>query len=110
MFPQFKRNKNESGIVLFMVLMTTIIILIISAGILIQSMNEINFAQQQIDQITSDQLAKGIFWNAYSNSYLESGGNISISTVMVMNNRTYNINITGSNGVYNTSVNYDTFN
>ena len=66
MFPQFKKLKNESGVVLFIVLMTAIIIMIFSVGILTQSMNEINYAQQQIDQITSDQVSKGMFWNAYS--------------------------------------------
>ena len=59
MFPQFKKLNNESGIVLFIVLMAAIIIMIFSVGILTQSMNETNYAQQQIDQIVSDQLAKG---------------------------------------------------
>ena len=68
MFLQFKKLNNESGIVLFIVLMTAIIIMIFSVGILSQSMNEINYAQQQIDQIAADQLAKGIFWNAYSSN------------------------------------------
>ena len=72
MFPQFKKLNNESGIVLFIVLMTAIIIMIFSVGILTQSMNEINYAQQQIDQIASDQLAKGIFWNAYATGILRA--------------------------------------
>jgi len=66
MFPQLKKINNESGIVLFIVLMTAIIIMIFSLGILTQSMNEINYAQQQIDQISSEQLTKGIWWNAYA--------------------------------------------
>ena len=47
MFPQFKRINNESGIVLFIVLMTAIVIMIFSVGILTQSMNEINYAQPE---------------------------------------------------------------
>ena len=47
MFRSFKKINNESGIVLFIVLMIAIIIMIISATILSQSMNEINFAQQR---------------------------------------------------------------
>ena len=109
MFPQLKKLNNESGIVLFIVLMTAIIIMIFSVGILTQSMNEINYAQQQIDQIVSDQLSKGIFWNAYSNSYLISGGNVGVGT-FTLQNRIYNVTInTNSPGVYNVTANYDTF-
>ena len=57
MFLQFKKLNNESGIVLLIVLMTAIIIMIVSASILSQSMNEINFAQQQIDEIATQELA-----------------------------------------------------
>jgi len=108
MFPQLK--KNESGVVLFIVLMVAIIIMIFSVGILTQSMNETNYAQQQVDQIISDQLAKGIFWNAYS-----SGGNmqnVGISTMM--QGRSYSESLTAT--VFNTNTNkyivttsYDTF-
>jgi len=111
MFHQFKKLNNESGIVLFIVLMTAIIIMIISASILSQSMNEINFAQQQIDEITSDQLQKGIFWNGES-----SGGIQNIAaTNIVLNGRTYTytLNSTGTAGgvtSYSIVANYDTFN
>ena len=112
MFPQFKKLNNESGLVLFIVLMVSIIIMIVSVGILTQSMNETNYAQQQVDQIVSDQLAKGIFWNAYSSAY-SSGNmtnmqNVGISTVM--NGRTYNVmlNTTATTNQYNVSANYDT--
>jgi uncharacterized membrane protein len=112
MFPQFKKLNNESGLVLFIVLMVSIIIMIVSVGILTQSMNETNYAQQQIDQIVSDQLAKGIFWNAYSSAY-SSGNmtnmqNVGISTVM--NGRTYNVmlNTTATTNQYSVSANYDT--
>ena len=110
MFLQFKKFNNESGIVLFIVLMTAIIIMIFSVGILTNSMNETNYAQQQVDQIAADQLAKGVFWNAYSNSYFSPyGGNVGISTVL--NNRTYNITInsTATTNQYSVTANYDTF-
>ncbi|MBF0503752.1 MAG: hypothetical protein HQL14_01500 [Candidatus Omnitrophica bacterium] len=68
MFRPLKKLNNESGVVLFTVLMTSIIIMIISASILSQSMNEINFAQQQIDEISSQELADGMFWNGYSST------------------------------------------
>ena len=115
MFPQFKKLNNESGIVLFIVLMVAIIIMILSVGILTQSMNETNYAQQQIDQIVSDQLAKGIFWNAYSSAY--SSGNVTNMQNVGLygytpsgSGRTYNISLTSiAGGGYNAVVNYDTF-
>ena len=113
MFLHLKKINNESGVVLFIVLMVAIVIMIFSVGILTQSMNEINYAQQQIDQIVSDQLAKGIFWNAYSSAY-SSGNmtnmqNVGISTVM--NNRTYNVtlNNTATTNQYTVSANYNIF-
>src|SRR5271165_2578837 len=104
MFPQLKKVNNESGIVLFIVLMTAIIIMLFSVGVLTQSLNETNYAQQQADQIISDQLAKGIFWNAYANGALATAGpNIGIGTFN-MAGRIYNatLNYIGtSGGVYN---------
>lgn len=107
MFPQFKKIDNESGIILFVVLMTAIIIMILSVGILTQSMNETNYAQQQIDQIISDQLAKGVFWNAYSSGM----HNVGISTVMQGRNYQIELNLASSSYInsYNATVNYDTF-
>src|ERR1700733_12082520 len=66
MFPQFKNLNNESGVILFIVLMTSIVIMLYSVGILTQSVNEIYYAQQQIDQITAGQLSSGVFWNSYA--------------------------------------------
>jgi uncharacterized membrane protein len=114
MFPQFKKLNNESGMVLFIVLMVVIMIMVFSAGILTQSMNEINYAQQQIDQIVSDQLAKGIFWNAYSTAY-SSGNMTNMQNVgaipTVINNRTYDMTLiaTGTTNMYEVTTNYDTF-
>jgi hypothetical protein len=119
MFPQLKKFNNESGIVLFIVLMVAIIIMIISVGILTQSMNETNYAQQQIDQIVSDQLAKGIFWNAYSSAY--SSKNMTNmqsvpSTIFNEQNRIYqvSVNYVGFNAadnatIWKSSANYDIF-
>ena len=110
MFPQLKKMDSESGIVLFMVLMTAVIIMIFCLGILTQSMNETNYAQQQVDQIASEQLAKGVFWNAYSNGYLAGGGgNAVVGTVSPLN-RAYGMSINNpAAGSYSVSVNYDTF-
>jgi hypothetical protein len=108
MFPQLKKLNNESGIVLFIMLMTAIIIMIFSVGILTQSVNEINYAQQQIDQIACDQWAKGIFWNAYA-----SGMNGVVSGSSIYSNitgRSYEMTITNtSTNSYNVVCNYDTF-
>jgi ABC-type Fe3+ transport system permease subunit len=110
MFAQLKKKNNkESGIVLFIVLMTAIIIMIFSLGILTQSMNEINYAQQQIDQIASEQWSKGVFWNAYSNSFLTPGmTNVGIPTTIQGRLYFTTVNNLGSNE-FNITTNYDTF-
>jgi len=114
MFPQLKKLNNESGVVLFIVLMVAIIIMIFSVGILTQSMNETNYAQQQVDQIISDQLAKGIFWNAYSSAY-SSNNMTNMQNVAIYNytpagiGRTYNISLSSAGNAYSAVVNYDTF-
>jgi hypothetical protein len=110
MFPQFKKRNNESGIVLFIVLMTAIIIMIFSVGILTQSMNEINYAQQQIDQISSEQLAKGMWWNAYASGNMEPSMSASTNTTgrmyqMGMTQLSYTNAITP----YEVNVSYDSF-
>jgi hypothetical protein len=117
MFPQIKKRNNESGIILFIVLMTAIIIMIFSVGILTQSMNESNYAQQQIDQIISDELVKGIFWNGYSNGALASAQSI-VGAPLPLQNRPYTTTLANSsvingslNGTtsFNVTTNFDTF-
>jgi len=111
MFPQFKKSNNESGIVLFIVLMTAIVIMILSYGILAQSMNEMNYAQQQIDQIASEQLAKGLFWNMYA-SGMNSTAFSATSENLIGRNYTMSLvqgTSTGGVTTYNIVANYDTF-
>jgi hypothetical protein len=94
--------------------MTAIIIMIFSLGVLTQSLNETNSGQQQIDQIVSDQLSKGIFWNAYANGDLaKQSSNIGVGTISIAN-RTYTMalnfygNATGFQS-WNATANYDTY-
>jgi hypothetical protein len=99
MFCQLKKLNDESGVVLFMVLMVAIVIMIISVGVLTQSMNETNYAQQQIDQISTEQLAKGQFWRAYSTAFAAgSYNNMQMST--------YSYTYNGSGRAYSTNVVY----
>ncbi|MBF0510936.1 MAG: hypothetical protein HQL13_01265 [Candidatus Omnitrophica bacterium] len=76
MFPQFKKCRSESGVVLFFVLMSAIIIMMFSIGILTQSMNEINYAQEQIDEIAAGHLALGSFFNALTVSVVTTSTNL----------------------------------
>ncbi len=114
MFPQLKKLNNESGIVLFIVLMTAIIIMIFSVGILSQSMNEINYAQQQIDQITCDQLTKGSFWSNFATEMTGFTNAQTVNMYIQGSGRTYQVTLTQgatSAGITSYSVNcsYDTF-
>ena len=108
-----KKLNNESGIVLFLVLMTAIIIMILSVGILTQSVNEMGYAQQQIDQLTCDQLKSAFFWNAYTNNDIQNPATADVFTKTV-DSRTYTISITSpSDGAGGTipqvSCTYDSF-
>lgn len=121
MFRAFKNLNNETGMVLLMVLMTSIIIMIVSASILSQSMNEMNFAQQQIDEIASTEMAQGIFWNSYSSlagvqQAVYASGNAIGPTIMQGRNyqmsATQNGTVTTSNTFGNSyilNVSYDSF-
>ena len=110
MFRPLKNVNNESGIVLFIVLMTVIIIMIISYSILSQSMNEVNFAQQQIDEIQTQELAEGYFWQNYY------GATPGVGASQTGSGRTYVLNSwTNTAPVsyitpYTIITNYDTFN
>ena len=113
MFPQFKKFNNESGIVLFIVLMIAIVIMIFSVGILTQSSNEINYAQQQIDQIAADQLAKGVWWNAYA-SASATGAPVMPGGAIPANGRAYTMGMTSNSTVnaitsYSVTANYTIF-
>ncbi len=67
MFRQFNNRVNpESGMVLATVLMIVSVIMVLSIAILSLSLTQSTTSQQQIEDIRSDQLAKGIFWNTYS--------------------------------------------
>jgi len=112
MYPQLKKLNNESGIVLFIVLMTAIIIMIFSVGILTQSANEVNFAQQQIDQIQAEELAKGMYWLSYSS--IVDGAALPPNTTFLLSGRNYVGSIAKlatTNGItsYQVVANYDTF-
>ena len=110
MFPQFKEINNESGVVLFIVLMAAIIIMIFSVGILTQSMNEVNYAQQQVDQISSDQLKQGLWWNAYASgmSVIPNAQSTSLSGRNYAMNMVQGATVSGIT-TYNMVVNYDIF-
>lgn len=104
--------------VLFIVLIAAIIIMIFGVGVLTQSMNEVNYAQQQIDQIVSDELAKGIFWNQYSSTGVVSNDmTVGYTSGYYQNEvgRNYQINMSPSDATtaaitnYSVVVNYDTF-
>ena len=66
MFLEFKKLNNESGVVLFIVLMVAIVIMIFSVGILNQSMNEIHYGQDQVKQIQCQEQSMGFFSSNFS--------------------------------------------
>lgn len=61
-----------------MVMMTSLIIVIISLGILTQSVNQLNIGQNQIDQIACDQLVKGTMWPQMSSGLAASNAPVQL--------------------------------
>jgi len=109
MFPQFKKLKNKSGVVLFIVLMTVMVIIIFTLGMLTQSANETNYAQQQVDQIAAQELSKGLFWNAYSSGTMSNGAVYSLSGRNYTITMTNSLNTTSGLFGWEVDANYDTF-
>ncbi len=112
MCPHIKKINNESGVVLFFVLMTAIIIMIFSLGILNQSVNENNYAQQQVDQATCDQLKMKAFWQSEANKALLPIYQTAAGFTTTINGRTYTVKATTDNQPiqkWQFTCSYDTF-
>lgn len=77
------RLSNESGMVMGMVIMITMVILLVSATILSTSMNQSAQNQDEVDRIKAEQVAKGYFWRDFSSDSMPTApvtySNISVN-------------------------------
>ncbi len=81
--------------ILLVVLLIVTVMMVFTLMILTQSMNQTTASQKEIERIKADQLAKGIFWNAYS-----SGTNQKLATgpvsIGAINGKVYQATITST--------------
>lgn len=89
-------RNNESGMVMVVVLMVTIIIMVYSIGILSRGASQVISAEDQVDRIKAEQLAVGAYAKTYSD--LASGSAMPGSFNATLDNKTYSVTVTSTNG------------
>ena len=94
------KRKNNSGVILIIVLVILMILSIVSVTIFSQSLTQTKTSHSQVDQIVTEQLAKGAFWVAANRATQQaiSGGIIPYDgpntiTSDVLNGRTYSATV-----------------
>jgi Tfp pilus assembly protein PilX len=100
----FRQLKNESGMVMLMVLMTIVVMMIFSIGVLSRTSSQTRSSEAQIDRIRAEQLAVGAFAKVYSDR--AAGGAYTALTTITANldGKTYQVNVTeGGAGINNTN-------
>ena len=104
MFRQLNNRANrESGMVLITVLMVVAVMMVLSLGILSQNITQSTSSQAQVAQIRADELAKGIFWNAYSAGVFNSSN----GTIGTYNGVTYSATVSNPSGnMYTVRISY----
>ena len=97
-------RSNESGMVMIMVLMVTIIIMIYSIGILTRGASQVISSEDQVDHIKAEQLAIGAYAKTYTD--LASGSALPGTFTETLDNKVYNVTVTdnGNTGPNNTNT------
>ena len=91
----FQNLKNESGMVLIMVLLVTIIIMVYSIGILSRGASQVVSAEDEVDRIKAEQLVIGAYAKTYSD--LAAGSSAPASFSATLDNKTFLVSVTSSN-------------
>lgn len=99
-----KIKNDESGMVMIVVIMVTIIIMVYSIGILSRGASQVISSEDQVDRIKAEQLAIGAYAKAYSDA---AGGNVLPGSITeTLDNKTYTVNVlnNGATGPLNTNT------
>ncbi len=93
-----KTLRNESGVVLFSVLAITMILMVLALGLVSRVTSQMIVTQKQINLITAEQIAQGLYWQLYtdltqegSDSDLFDAGNYDDG--ITLNDRSYQTSI-----------------
>ncbi len=102
MLRQFRNN--ESGMVLIMVIMVTIIMMVYSIGVITRGTSQTKSVEEQIDSIKAEQLTLGAYAKAYTD--FASGSAIQTSFNATLDNKTYTTTLVdnGPTGPNNTNT------
>lgn len=84
------RLKNESGAILILVAVLSLVMMIIALGIISLNASQAISHEHQVDRVKASQLAKGIWWLQYSNQFL--GGNAA-DGIETIDGKPYTFNI-----------------
>ena len=69
----FRQLRNESGMVMVMVLMAIVIMMVFSIGVISRGISQSKSAEEQVDRIKSEQLAIGAYAKYYSDMAVAGG-------------------------------------
>ncbi len=94
--------KNRSGIVLVMILGVSILLTIMTIGIINSNANQIISGRRQIDRVKAEQYAKGIMW--INGTQLGKGGAAFAPATTSLNGKTFTPALT-SNGTLPSNAN-----
>jgi Tfp pilus assembly protein PilX len=89
-----KYKKNESGMVLIIVLMTIVVMMVFSMGVISRGVSQTKSSQGQIDRIKAEELAVGAYAKAYSER--ATGAALTTSFSEVLDNRTFTATVVDS--------------
>ncbi len=99
-----RRKRNDSGMVMIMVLMVTIIIMVYSIGILSRGATQVLSAEDQVDRIKADQLTMGAYAKTYTD--MAAGSAMPTTFTETLDGKAYTVAVTngGATGPNNTNT------
>ena len=100
-------KNNESGVILIMVLMTTVVVMILSIGLMSQGVSQTKSAEEQVARIRAEQLAIGAYAKTYTD--LATGAAVTSPMAVTIDGKNYNVTVTdqgaiGPNGTSRLSI------
>ncbi len=88
------RRNNESGMVLVLGLLLTIIIMVYAIGVLSRGTSQVVSAEDQVDRIKTEQLAIGAYAKTYSE--MASGAPAPSTFSETLDGKTYSISVSST--------------
>ena len=102
----FKTLKNESGMVLLMVIMAVTVMMVFSIGVVSRGVSQTKSSEEQIDRIKGELLTQGAYAKGYSQRAAGMTVNAFTTVTATMDNKSYSVNVIdgGPTGPNNTNT------